>query len=164
MASKNILFLNKKVHQCSHPWPLGIFLAKILGRLIKALSQNPIQILWQCFHEQAKYFGQKNALVRPLEVKGANADGLYHWETKYPWRPLEAKSDFATMFLWTGQVVLPEKCPGQASKGQRSKRQWTFSLRNKIFLEANRGKIRFFNNVFMNWPSSLARKMPWSGL
>ena len=36
----------------------------------------PNQILGQCFLEPAKYFGQIYALVRPLEVKGASADGI----------------------------------------------------------------------------------------
>ena len=87
----------------------------------------------------------------------------FYWETKYTWRPLEAKSDFVTMFLWTGQVFLPEKYPGHVFRGRWCERRWTFFLRNKIFLEAIRGQIRFCDNVFMNQPSILARKMPWLG-
>ena len=68
------------------------------------------------------------------------------------------------MFFGTGQVFWPVICPGQASRGQGCERRWTFFLRNKIFLEAIRGKIRFCDNVFMNQTSILARKMPWSCL
>ena len=62
----------------------------------------------QCFLEPAKYFGQIYALVRPLEVKGASADGL-------------------------------------------------FLLRNKRLVEAIRGQIRFWANVFWIRPSILVR-------
>ena len=40
---------------------------------------RPIQILGRNFYEAAKYFGQKNVLVKPLEVSGASATGLYEW-------------------------------------------------------------------------------------
>ena len=67
------------------------------------------------------------------------------WSGQYWWRPLEAKSDFGTMFFGTGQVFWPDICPGQASRGQGCEHQWTFLLRNKIFLEAIRGQINFFS-------------------
>merc|ERR1719232_2381352 len=53
------------------------------------------------------------------------------------------------MFFGTGQVFWPDICPGQASRGQGCKRQWTFLLRNKRLVEAIRGQIRFWANVFL---------------
>merc|ERR1712025_1250827 len=107
----------------------------------------------KCFLEPAKYFGQIYALVRPLDIKGASANGLFCRETKDWWRPLEAKSDFGPMFFGTGQVFWLDVCPGQASRGQGCKRRWTFLLRNKRLVEAIRGQIRFWANVFWNRPS-----------
>jgi len=89
---------------------------------------------------------------------------LFCWEPKDWWRPLEAKSDFGPMFFGTGQVFWPDICPGQASRGQGCERRWTFLLRTKRLVEAIRGQIRFWANVFWNRPSILARYMPWSGL
>ena len=108
-------------------------------------------------------FSKKNELVKSLEVKGVSAEGHFCWETNYPWRPLEAKSDFATVFIWTSQSFWPEKCPGQVSRGIGYERRWTFLLRNKHSWRPLQAKSDFAT-MFLIWPSILARNMPWSGL
>ena len=57
-----------------HPHPSD---AEVHGCWITKADVLGVQILGQCFLEPAKYFGQIYALVRPLEVKGASADGLF---------------------------------------------------------------------------------------
>ena len=164
MAFKDILFLNDKVHQRLHPWPLEAWPGHFSGQNILPVHENIVTKSESDFATMFLLTGQVFWPEKCLEVKGASTDGLFCWETKYSWRPLEAKSDFATRFLWTGKVFWPEKCPGHVSRGEGCERRRTFLLRNKISLEAIRGQIRFCNNVFMNRPSILARNMPWSGL
>ena len=57
------------------------------------------RFLGQNFYEGAKYFGQKNALVKPLELNGVSATGFLCEDKKLCWRPLEANSDFGPKFL-----------------------------------------------------------------
>ena len=125
---------------------------------------RPNQILGQNFYEVAKYFGHKNALVKPLELNGVSATGFLCEDKKLCWRPLEANSDFGPKFLWSGQVFWPEKCPGQASRAQWCEHNWISLWRQEIMLEAIGGQFRFWAKIFMRRPSILAIKMPWSSL
>ena len=164
MASKDILFLNEKVLRRSHPSPLETWPGHFSGQNTLPVHKNLVAKSDLASNGLQEYFvsQQKSpSVLAPLTSR--HFSGQNTWPVN---KNIVAKSDsdFVTMFSWTGKIFWPEKCPGQASRGQGCKRWWTLSLRNKISLKAIRGKIRFCDNVFMNWPSSFARKMPWSGL
>ena len=153
MASKDILFLNEKVHQCSHPWPLEAWSWHFSGQNTWQAHKNivtksnlasngskdnlffnekvhrhshpwPLEAWPGHFSCQDTLLVHKNIVAKSdLASDGPqgyfeSANGLFCWETKDWWRPLEAKSDFGPMFFGTSQVFWPDICPGQASRGQ----------------------------------------------
>ena len=136
MASNIISCLHKEIQLCSHHWALEAWPGHFSGQNTWPLHKN---------------FGPKSELAS----NGLQHNSLFSQRNPVALSPLT--SDHWPKFLWSGQVIWPEKCPGPASRAQWCERNWISLWRQTICpcTVVDCSLWKFVKSLFLAWDNKV---------